>query len=255
MLASSSDSQNKSNYQMGNSVSDYDKAPFAKLSGDAPLNVFGIQYCRDHPMVLLMREKIISFSGDDYTVLTDKGTVLFKVDGKVFSLHNRKKFVDNEGNMVGEVLHKKISPHCRMYILDKEGKVRVVVRKARFLQFSSCAEAWILQKPVDPSNIDKSETSSRPPDLRMGGDWRAKNFLFMNSADHVMCRVERTAMNLRNLIWGKDTYALEVPPYIDLALISLLGVCLDDMFREEEPVINVPVPAPAPIASVVHNVT
>jgi len=230
---------------MGNSSSEFENASPVVLDQHNALNVFGQQNCHGHSLDLAMKEKVLSLSGDDFTI-TDKesGQPMYKIHGKAFSMRDKKKLLDVHGNMIGTIKEKHLTMHRRMYILDSDKMVRVVVRKSSYFQLAASADAWILKKPLKMDDINKAETKSRPADICMGGNWRSKNFIFvMNPSSpavqiaggqqQVIAKTQRKGMNARGLLAGKDTYYIHIPAYVDAALILLLSVTLDEIFRDD----------------------
>jgi uncharacterized protein YxjI len=217
---------NQDSVLMGNSYSEITNAAFVELTSSTAIQIFGEQHCHHHRTTMVMKERT-SFSGDGFTALAEDGSLLFKIDARV-GLRDKKMLKDGSGNEVAQILHSQFTMHGRQFLLDKNQKVRVIV-----LQSSSfagqLAEAWILRNPLDPSCVDKSLTSSRPSDIRMFGNW-TNNFIFIKGRDQVIGKIQRTGMNGRNLGFGKDAYALHVPPHVDSVLMVLLVACLDDIF-------------------------
>ncbi|KAK3063551.1 hypothetical protein LTS18_014633, partial [Coniosporium uncinatum] len=56
---------------------------------DPPLGPIFAQ-CRPEPVTLQMKEKVLSLSGDDFTVQTVSGVNICKVKGKVISISGKK---------------------------------------------------------------------------------------------------------------------------------------------------------------------
>ena len=219
---------------MGNSASDFEHAQFAQLGPQTAINIFGIGNCFQHQRDYVMKEKILSLSGDDFAIEDENGNPSgYKISGKVFSLSDKKKLLDGYGNTIGQVREKIMTLHKRMYLVDADGLVRVVLRRAHFFQLAAAAEGWVLQHPVPVDKIDKSETKSRPADFRMGGNWRAKNFICVNSENQVIVKTQRKGLNVSNIVFGKQTYIVSVPAFVDSAFCILLCCALDEMYRDD----------------------
>merc|ERR1719262_2083969 len=144
---------------MGNSASEFANAEPVQLTRNNAFTVFGEEYCYDRPLDLVMKEKIFSFSGDDFSI-NDAQTQqpMFRIKGKAFSFRDKKKIVDLQGRTIGQIKEKHLTAHKRMYIMDTNEKIRVVVRKAAHFQLSARAEAWILNTPLSLDDMNKEET-------------------------------------------------------------------------------------------------
>ena len=66
----------------------------------------------------------------------------------------------------------------------------------------------------------------------MGGNWRAKNFICVNTENQIVVKTQRKGLNTRDILFGKQTYIISVPPFVDSAFCLLLACALDEMYRE-----------------------
>jgi uncharacterized protein YxjI len=64
-----------------------------------------------HEVVLALKEKVFSISGDDFTVRTAEGQDVLKVKGKWISLRDSKKFTDMADNEIFTLQNKLLSIH------------------------------------------------------------------------------------------------------------------------------------------------
>ena len=62
-------------------------------------------------VTLTMKEKVLSLTGDDFTVKTVDGNDVCKVKGKYFSIHDSKKFTDMKGDELFTIKNKMLSIH------------------------------------------------------------------------------------------------------------------------------------------------
>ena len=72
-------------------------APFNPPLGPQPHNP---KYYSSTGIVLALREKVFSLSGNDFTIKTADGTPFAKVEGKFLSVRRAKKFTDMEGQEI-----------------------------------------------------------------------------------------------------------------------------------------------------------
>ena len=52
------------------------------------------QFIAQQPETIVLKEKVLSLTGDSFSIKLANGTPLFQVEGKVMSLSGRKKFCD-----------------------------------------------------------------------------------------------------------------------------------------------------------------
>lgn len=224
---------------MGTSSSQFKDAKLAELDASSAVVAFrdaegGAPHAHGHAKEYKMTENLMSLSGDSFAIKDEHDRTCFKVEGKVLTLRARKKLFDAEGQQLGFMVAKRLSMHGRTYVCDAQERVVAVARKAHLFQMSAAAEVWVLREPMHLDKVNKHETAGRPADIRMGGNWRAKNFLFAGKDDAVLGKVQRSGMNARNLLGGADTYFLEVAAHVDAALLVLLVVVCDELFRDED---------------------
>lgn len=68
-----------------------------------PIGVFQ-QFIARQSETIVLKEKVLSLSGDSFSIKLANGTPLFQVQGSVLSLSGRKKVTDMAGNhMVGRL--------------------------------------------------------------------------------------------------------------------------------------------------------
>ena len=62
-----------------------------------PIVAFDQRFAFPTPVTLLLKEKIFSFSGDDFKITDIYGNPYFLIKGKVWTMHQRKSFYDLYG--------------------------------------------------------------------------------------------------------------------------------------------------------------
>lgn len=70
---------------------------------------------------LVLKEKVLSISGDDFSIKTLDGRPIFKVHGEVFSMSGRKKVVDMQGNHLFTIRKQHFSIPATYYAEDPQG--------------------------------------------------------------------------------------------------------------------------------------
>jgi hypothetical protein len=85
---------------------------------------------------LVLKEKVLSLSGDSFDIKTITGQPVFQVKGEVFSLSGRKHLSDMSGNVLFTIRKKLIALHATYYAEDANGNVLFEV-KGKFSRKSS----------------------------------------------------------------------------------------------------------------------
>jgi len=219
---------------MGTKGSTFEHTEFVHF--DTPHPVISERYCHSSLKEYVIKENIFSLSGDSFEIKDENDVVAFKMIGKAFSLHNKKKLVDHEGKLVGKMNKKYFTMHGRTFIMDSQENVLACMKRRKFFEAHSAADIWILKNPLPLNDSNKKkikeETKERVPDLLVDGNWRAKNMIIADSSGHCVVKIQRHNFNARNIIMGKDTYTLVVPPNADTAFAVMVTVTFDELFRE-----------------------
>ena len=107
-------------------------APPAPHLTPAP-NAIGIypQFFAQQSESLVLKEKVLSLSGDSFGIKTVDGRVLFQVKGEMLSLSGRKHFMDANGALLFDIRKQHLSFPACYYAEDPNGK-RIFDVKSKF---------------------------------------------------------------------------------------------------------------------------
>jgi uncharacterized protein YxjI len=70
----------------------------------------------NEPVTLKIKEKVLSFSGDDFSITTLDGRKFMKIDGEVFSLRGVKHLLDERGAEILVIKRKLMSLRGHMAV-------------------------------------------------------------------------------------------------------------------------------------------
>ena len=91
---------------MGNKSAGYEKIPINLDEADGGQTT-GLAGVTKQKSGWILKQKMWSWSGDDYTIIDEKKNPAFKVSGKAFSLRDGMLFLDDKGNKLA-FLQKKL---------------------------------------------------------------------------------------------------------------------------------------------------
>ncbi len=77
------------------------------------------EYCLPSAISLAVTKKVLSFSGGDWTISDPAGNIVFRVDGKVWTVRNRMYLVDAAGYKVIS-MQRKVSSN-NIFLLQQRG--------------------------------------------------------------------------------------------------------------------------------------
>ena len=160
--------------------------------------------------MFLIRERLFSV-GDDFDVLDEHGTKLYRIDGKAFSVRDKVVIEDPHGDEVATV-HRHLIALRPTYEIRIGGETAAEVRKKLFTPFR------------DKFTID----IPGPHDLEMRGNLLDHEFTVERDGDTV-ATVSKRWLSIR------DTYAVRLAEGADPLLIIGSVIALDlAMEREAE---------------------
>jgi uncharacterized protein YxjI len=87
-----------------------------------PIGIFP-QFFAQQSESLVLKEKVLSLSGDSFDIKTISGVPIFKVKGETLSLSGRKHLSDMNGNVLFTIRKKLIALHATFYAEDPKGNV------------------------------------------------------------------------------------------------------------------------------------
>ena len=156
----------------------------------------------------VIKERFFSI-GDDFDVVDENGTKLYRVDGKVFSVRGRVVIEDPAGAEVASV-HRHLVALRPTYEIRIGGEKAAEVRKNLFTPFR------------DKFTIDVPG----PDDLEMKGDLLDHEYV-IEQGGHQVAAVSKRWLTIR------DTYAVQVAAGTDPLLI-IGGVLALDLALDRE---------------------
>ena len=179
------------------------------------------QFTAQRPETIVLREKVLSLSGDSFEIKTAQGQPILAVEGKVLSISGRKKVRDMQGNHLFSICKEHFHLHST-YVVEGPGGERIMEVKSSLKLIGSKATATFT------SQSGKQEV------LTMRG-----NFLdtYADITDDAMngfivARIDRKILSGRDIFFGQQTYGVQIAPGVDMALIAAMCICLDEKNNE-----------------------
>lgn len=100
-----------------------------------PVGIFD-QYIARQTEVIVLREKVMSLSGDSFEIKMQNGQPLFRVEGKVLSISGRKTLTDLAGNKLFDIVKEHFHIHTTFAIEDPTGRKLMQVKSGFARMFS-----------------------------------------------------------------------------------------------------------------------
>ncbi|CAI9636467.1 duf-domain-containing protein [Alternaria burnsii] len=185
-----------------------------------PIGVFP-QFLATGPETLVLKEKVISLSGDSFSIKLANGTPVLQVEGKVMSLTGRKKMFDMQGNHLCSIVKEHFHLHST-YVVESAKGDKIMEVKSSFKLLGSKATATFT------SSNGKQEV------LTMRGNFFDTQADILDEAQGglVVARIDRKILSGKDIFFGQQTYGVQIAPGVDMALIAALCICLDEKNNE-----------------------
>ena len=208
---------------MGADQSRYDEPLVPQME---PICAIEPRFCLQTSVQLRLREKISSFSGDDFKV-TDAatGVVYFQIRGKVFSLREKKVLYDNAGVPVLNLKEAMWSwtDKFTVFAVDHSDRQNCKFRTRR----------TFLKAKISTTFTDA--ITGRPRLVVLKGNWRDKKcVVFLGEPKQGGIPIAKVYRPLtgRSFLFGVDDYIIEVAPGVDVSLMVIMCICLDESQRD-----------------------
>lgn len=182
-------------------------APFNPPLGPQPANA---AFYSPNPTTLQMKEKMLSLSGDDFTITTAEGNPVCKCKGKVISLHGTKSFTDLQGNELFTVKKKMLSIQKSFVCESPQGYSFEV--KGHFSIGSSKSSVHF-----------KNAANGADIELDLKGDWFDRSAAITFEGKPV-AEVKRKFFNAREMFGDKQTVSFVIFQW----RVCSQGCCTDD---------------------------
>ncbi|EPQ56144.1 hypothetical protein GLOTRDRAFT_59241 [Gloeophyllum trabeum ATCC 11539] len=200
-----------------------DNEPVRPMSGiGRPLGVIEHFTRHQSEFTLKLREKKLSITGDDYEITTPDGRVFFVMKGKVFSLRSRKLLCDAQGHPIVNIQDKIFTFFKQFRIFPGEREEPEICHVKQ--HFKMIGE----KLTVHFTNFDGQEV-----ELLVKGsfiDKHAEIYL----GDIPVARINRKFMNVGQILFDQQTYYLTVAPGVDIAMMTAVCVCLDEVANDKD---------------------
>ncbi|WOO77458.1 uncharacterized protein LOC62_01G001037 [Vanrija pseudolonga] len=202
--------------------------PYPKpLAPQADLGVFKA-FCRKSITTLELKHKLFSFSGDD-AVVTDSttGDVVFKCSGQLLSGGGRRVVTDAAGNTLyslsRQVYHDALLHDVPFVAEDGVGKE---VFEVRGLACIRAAARATFPRPTD----GRTQTLF----LKTDASWGGYSDVVTEDTGVCVAQICPDLLEVRHLIEDRQTYYLVIAPGVDIALVTAMAICFDELKNKGE---------------------
>ncbi|KAJ3052457.1 hypothetical protein HK102_011878, partial [Quaeritorhiza haematococci] len=175
-----------------------------------------------------MKEKVLSFSGDDFKIKdASTGQVFFSIEGRMFGFGQKKTLLDYSGAPVASFKHQILTLLAKFDVYagsDSSRHVLTVETKLTFLKSKLVTEFVNL-------------VTGQRCRVVMKGNWRDKTaevYLGEPKEGGRLIATLSRKLNAKHLFMGQQDYQVTIQPGVDSALIVLLALAFDESQNEKK---------------------
>jgi len=180
-----------------------------------PIGIFA-EFIASQTETLVLKEHVMSLSGDSFSIKNTEGQAKFQVKGDVLSLSGRKHVTDMSGKPLFDIRKEHLTIHSTYYCEDPQGQ-KIFEVKSGFAVFASKATATF------------TSANGKAEKLLMKGNWLSTSAdIIDESTGMPIARIERKLLSGKDILFGQQTYNLIVAQNVDMALMVAMCIALDE---------------------------
>uniref|UniRef100_A0A7S1T6Z3 Uncharacterized protein n=1 Tax=Compsopogon caeruleus TaxID=31354 RepID=A0A7S1T6Z3_9RHOD len=178
---------------------------------------------------LTLKESLAFLRGDDYEVTKASGEVVFRVRGNVFSWRSHKEMVDMHGQVVAIMDRKLESILFTQRVFNARGELLFTVRRRNLLPWKLEMDIIVIREGRRVASGQKGV----PPDFIVTGNTLTRDVTITRTHDReIVTRISRKGLIIGDILLGRDTYNVLIPPGSDIAFSILAAIAIDEIFRK-----------------------
>jgi len=177
------------------------------------------RFIAQNPVTLYLKEHVLSFSGDDFSIADSSGMSYFKCKGKYITLHDRKYLYDIYNNPIISI-KENFSFRFKQTLNDPQSGNKIAsIKKVSMLSFRSLTVKFF------------NKATNRKEILTVKGDLLSLS-CGIYYGKTLIARVSKK-LDAKTIFTNKDTYALEIAPNVDMALMVALAIIYDEFKHDK----------------------
>lgn len=136
-----------------------------------PIALFPV-FIASQPETIVLKEHVLSLSGDSFSIKLANGTPILSVEGKVMSISGRKKVSDMQGNHLFSIVKEHFHLHATYVVESPAGEKLVEVKSSLKLVGSKATATFTSQggkQEILTMRGNWMDTSADIVDEAMGG--------------------------------------------------------------------------------------
>jgi len=189
---------------------------------DVPVIGTEPRFLAQQPVTLVLKEHVLSFSGDDFSIKDTNGLTYFKCKGKYMTLHDRKYLYDIYNNPI-ITIKENISLRFKQTLNDPRSDTKIAsIKKSSLFSFRTLTVKF------------NNKANNKKEILTVKGDLMSLScgiYYGEGSNAPLVARVNKK-LDAKTIFTNKDSYSLEIAPNVDMALMVALAIIFDEYKHE-----------------------
>ncbi|KAL3617418.1 hypothetical protein CASFOL_037739 [Castilleja foliolosa] len=186
-----------------------------------PVAVISPIFCVRYPVELTIVRKMMKLSNGNFIVKDVNDNLMFKCEGKFFSLHDRHFLLDAAGKPIITFQQRILSAHKRWVAFrgesTDENDLLFSVKKSSVIQMTRKLDVFLA-----------SNTEERVCDFKIEGHWSSCVIYAGDDTNNVIAEMHGNK-SVGSVVFGKDKFGVTVYPNVDYAFIVALVVLLAEI--------------------------
>ncbi|XP_076922195.1 protein LURP-one-related 10-like [Bidens hawaiensis] len=192
-----------------------------------PICVVGPQFVAPNPIQMLSGKKLLTLCDGNFGVTDVDGNLMFKLKGKLLSVHGKRMLVDAAGNRILTLQKKLTSARKRWQCFRGDStNPRDHVFSAKQVnrtQFKTSLDVYLA-----------SNRNQDVVDFTVKGNWFEKRCtVYAGESTTVIAELNKK-QNAQFMAFGVDTYAITVYPNVDYAFVVALMAILNEINDDKD---------------------
>ncbi|KAL7095183.1 hypothetical protein ACP275_10G008000 [Erythranthe tilingii] len=190
-----------------------------------PVAVVSPHFCVGYPVDLTIVRKLMTLSEGTFGVTDVNGNIMFRIKGKLLSIHDRRVLLDAAGTPIITFQQKLLSAHQRWQVFRGESTnakdMLFSVRKSSLLQMKTKLDVFMA-----------ANTKEDVCDFKIEGSWFERScVIYAGNSNNIIAQMHRKH-SAQSILLGKDTFGVTVYPNVDYAFIVSLVVILEEINQD-----------------------
>ncbi|KAF7825460.1 protein LURP-one-related 10-like [Senna tora] len=189
-----------------------------------PTAVIGTQYCSPYPVDLAIVRKVMTLA-DKFTVTDINGNVVFKLQGSLLTLRDRRVLLDAAQKPIVTLRRKIMTAHDRWQAFRGESTepndMLFTLKRSSLIQFKTKLDVFLA-----------GNTKEEVCDFKIKGSWLERSCVVYAGESNTIVAQMHKKHTAQSILLGKTNFMVTVYPNVDYAFIVALIVILDEINQD-----------------------